>query len=154
MLLFGCEKKDEATDTTDYVKSITFGRFISPGCTGSESCVEIFRIDAQGLTEDVNDNFPDATGFYNGNFATHLDQSDYTQNELLFRNGVPPELIERSSGNVGLFPTWNTNYYYFEYRSNNINKFWIIDGSFDGSLGTVLQSFITKIQEAVTIASF
>ncbi len=152
-VLAGCMPKDEKIDESSFAQSMTFGRFITPGCFDSELCVEIFNINTEGLREDINDNFPETSGFYNGNFATPLSQSDYTQVELIFRNNIPEELLQRNSGNVGAFPTWNANYYYFEYKSAGIHKFWIIDGSFDGNLGIVLQNFIQKIQDAVVIAS-
>ena len=58
-----------------------------------------------------------------------------------------------NSGNVGTSPNWNTNFYYFEYKAVTIHKYWIIDGSFDGNLGMILQTFIQKIQDAVNIAT-
>lgn len=149
----GCTKTNEEKDDKDYAEAIVFGRFISPGCFDSEFCVEIFKMDKNGLKEDTNDNFPDNSGYYNGNFAIALSQSDYSSIESLLRSNIPDELLQLNSGYVGSFPSWNTNNYYFEYKSSSIHKYWIIDGSFDGSLGSTLQNFIQQIQESVNIAS-
>lgn len=149
----GCNKKNEVEDTNDYPQSIMFGRFFSPGCFDNESCVEIFRIDSNGLKEDVNDNFPNASEFYTGNFSVSLSQADFNQIELIFRNNIPKELLAMNSGNLGNSPSWNTSFYYFEYKSAKIHKHWIIDGSFDGNLGMILQNFTLKVQDAINIAT-
>jgi len=150
----GCAKKEDSQDINDYAETIIFGRFIlSSGCFESESCVEIFKISSKGLAEDINDNVPNNDGFYDGNFSTILTNSDYRQVETLFRTSIPKELLEMDSGSLGTFPSWNTNNYYFEYKSSKIHKHWIIDGSFDGSLGITLQNFIQKIQDAVNIST-
>lgn len=153
LLSLGCNKKDDDGDNIDYPQSIMFGRFFTPGCFDNEACVEIFRIDSNGLKEDVNDNFPNSSELYNGNFSVSLNQADFNQIELIFRNNIPKELLDSNSGNVGNSPSWNTNFYYFEYKSATIHKHWIIDGSFDGNLGMILQTFAQKIQDAVNIAT-
>ena len=153
LLSLGCNKKENDGDQIDYPQSIIFGRYFSPGCFENEVCVEIFNLSASGLYEDTNDNFPNPTEFYNGNYATTLTQTDFNQIELIFRNNIPKELLAMNSGNVGNSPSWNTTFYYFEYKSATIHKHWIMDGSLDGNLGIALQNFVLKMQDAVNIAS-
>lgn len=152
-LSLGCKKKNDEPDLNIYPEFIVFGHFITPNCFGNDVCVEIFKLESGSLLEDSNDNVPDGSVAYTGNYNQKLSQSDYDQIETIFRNNLPDELLTQNSGGIGGFQEWNTNYFYFEYKTATEYKYWILDGSFDGSLGTTLQAFITQLNLAVSIAS-
>ncbi len=150
-----CKEKEEikSTDTEVFPEFIAFGRFQSSGCGSSEQCVELFKMESGSLKEDSNENIPQITGPYVGNYSQELSQSDYEQIEAIFKNNIPDELLQHPSGLVGTPQEWYVNFFYFEYKTATRHDYWVIDGSFDGNLGAVLQTFITDLQNAQIIAS-
>lgn len=147
-------KKDEPNEQSEFPEYIVFGRFITPGCFGNETCVEIFRLDASSLREDINDQIPSQDETYMGDYATYLSNEDKSTIEQSLRTEIPQTLLNRNSGFVGTSPTWNTTYYYFEYKTASKHSHWVIDGSFDGNLGQELTNFINLLNSAVNTASF
>lgn len=152
--LSGCEPKEEdMTSTEVFPEYIVFGRFQSAGCGDFESCVELFKMETGSLREDTMDDIPQAAVSYAGNYSLELSASDYSQVQQVFKENIPNELLSRPNGLVGSPQAWNTSFYYFEYKTPTQHGYWVIDGSFDGNLGAVLQTFITDIQNAVNIAT-
>ena len=147
-------KKDEPNEQNEFPEFIVFGRFVTPGCFGNETCVEIFRLDASSLREDVNDQIPNQDEIYTGDYATYLSNEDKSTIEQLLRTDIPQTLLNRNSGFVGTSPSWNTTYYYFEYRTASKHGHWVIDGSFDGNLGQELTNIINLLNTAINTASF
>lgn len=149
-----CKKDEDTSQEQEFPQYIVFGRFITPGCFGNETCVEIFRLDASTLREDVNDQTPAQSDVYDGNYATQLSKEDQTSIEQMLRSDIPATLLSKPNGFVGTSPSWNTTYYYFEYRTESKHGHWVIDGSFDGNLGQELTTFINLLNSAVNTASF
>ncbi len=151
--LLSCKEKEEIKSTEVFPEYIVFGRFQSSGCGDSDQCVEIFKMESGSLKEDLKDDIPQTVGPYDGDYSLDLTQSDYDQIGAIFKNKIPDELLQHPSGLVGNPQEWYVNFYYFEYKSATSHGYWVIDGSFDGNLGAVLQLFISDIQNAVNIAS-
>lgn len=152
--LAGCEpEEEEKTSTEVFPEFIVFGRFQSTGCGNFDSCVELFRMETGSLREDTVDNIPQAGVPYMGNYSLELSASDYNLVQELFKEKIPSELLALPNGLVGTAQPWTTNFYYFEYKTATQHGYWVIDGSFDGNLGAVIQTFISDIQNAVNIAS-
>lgn len=154
IIAWSCEKEKVPVDSTEFPEVIAFGRFVTPGCFGNEACVELFRMDASSLREDVNDVSPVAGEWYNGNYATTLSKEDHVSIEQMLRNNIPQGLLQKENGFVGTSPSWNTQYFYFEYKTASRHSYWVIDGSFDGNLGQELTTFINTLSVAVNTASF
>lgn len=147
-------KKDEPKEQSEFPEYVVFGIFfITSGCFDNEACVEIFRLDASSLREDINDQIPTQDEVYMGNYATLLSNEDKTTIEQLFRTEIPQTLLNRSNGLVGA-SNGSSFFYYFEYKTPSKNSYWVIDGSSGPSLGQDMANFINVLNTAINTASF
>jgi hypothetical protein len=129
MQVTSCKIKETEEDTTDHPEYLLFGLYQSPSnCFSGEACIEIYKIEPLGLFEDSNDDTPDSSFFYIGNFQRQLTNLRYEAIHDIFKDNIPQALLDRPSGSIGNPPTWTTNFY-FEYKSEKIHKHWILDGS-------------------------
>ncbi len=152
LLIASCNK-DHSTSSSesDYLifgesDYLIFGHFYGL-CTGEE-CVEIFKLESNKLLEDINDNYPGRTDFYNGDYIAlgHTkfdlvnDLTDYFPNNLINENDTVfgcPDCVDQG----GL---------YIEYNFNGIRKFWVIDQS-KGSVPNYLHDFMDKVNEKIAL---
>lgn len=151
MGLSSCKK--ETTAEWTFPEYVAFGRFTT-GCTWGETCVEIFKLDQSLLVEDINDQVPQPGVLYQGNYSASVPQNDRAQIELLIREALPESLLKKPNGAIGTNPVWNQNYFYFEYAAQGRHGYWIIDGSFDGTMSAEMNNFINILNQAVSMASF
>jgi hypothetical protein len=155
LLQTSCVKEDEITDDKEYPEFIVFGTFLTEGsCGTSEACIEIYKADATGLAEDVMDEEPTATEAYPGSYTHNLTPASYqTVMDLFELNPLPEELLALPNGNVGNFNQFGTNFY-IEYKTKSGGyQYWILGGSFDGSLSQTIQNYLNVISNAAFFAS-
>ncbi len=150
-----CLKVEPPPATGNEPEFIVFGSYTDPGnCFGAvDQCVNIYKMDATGLFEDTDSNTPSGMQPLSGNFTEDRAINDYTNVTELFKNNpLPAELLNSPSGKLGTAPNWANNFY-VEYKTATSYKYWIIDGSFDGSLNPAIQSYVNIISQAVGIAA-
>jgi hypothetical protein len=154
MILLSCNKDSEVVDDKSYPEYIVFGQFFTPtSCFSSESCVEIYKLESGNVWEDVNDFIPEAGTPANCNFSSQLGQDNYVSIEGLFRNGIPKSLTEMESGLIGNPQSGSSQKFYFEYKSKDVYKFWILDPFNSTNVPNEVVDFISKIQQAVFFAN-
>ncbi|MFN0032766.1 MAG: hypothetical protein ACKVOR_11455 [Flavobacteriales bacterium] len=154
LVLVACIKEEPMVLDKEYPEFIVFGQYANPdNCFGNaDNCVNIFRIDPMGLNEDADSNFPESGIPLAANFSENRSSSAYENVQQLFLDNPPPQaLLDMASGTVGTAPEWATNFY-FEYKTPSGYKYWIIDGSFDGSLPGEIQSYVNTIQQAINLS--
>jgi hypothetical protein len=150
-----CLKVEAPPATGNEPEFIVFGTYTDPGnCFGSiDQCVNIYKMDASGLFEDADSNTPNGLQPMNGNYSETRTVNAYQNVSQLFKNNpLPSELLNAPSGKVGTAPTWANNFY-VEYKTSTTYKYWILDGSFDGSLPSAIQNYLSTIQQAVNLAA-
>lgn len=157
LLVFGssCVKEDEITDTTDYPEFIVFGTFfMENSCGGAETCIEIYKADAAGLSEDVLDNEPNGDSAYPGDYSDQLSSTAYENVMDMFKNNpIPQDLLDSPNGQLGNLNQFGQNFYLeFKTKSGGY-QYWILGGAFDGSLQTSIQNYINVISSASFFAS-
>lgn len=156
-MVFGtsCVKEDEITNNNEYPEFIVFGTFFAESsCGGSETCIEIYKADASGLSEDVNDNEPSGSGAYSGLYSNGLSITAYENVMDQFRNTpMPEELLISPNGLLGNFNSFGQNFYLELKTKSGGYQYWILGGSFDGSLPTSIQNYINVIANASFFAS-
>jgi len=151
IFVYGCNKEETPTDEKIYPEYIVFGKFFS-GCATPE-CNSIFKMDSQSCMKDVSAGQPSTSTAYEGNYSKLVRTEAYVELETIFENKLPKEIFGYPNGQIGTSPSWNSTFYYFEYKTKTETRFWILDGSFDGNLGTTLTTFINDMQNAINIAS-
>ena len=157
LLLFSssCVKEDEITVDKDYPEFIVFGTFFTTNsCSGSETCVELYKADATGLSEDVNDNEPDGNSSYSGVYSHQLSISSYqTVMDLFEANPIPEDLLAMPNGEVGNQNQFGQNFY-LEYKTESGGyQYWVLGGAFDGSLPQSIQNYLNVLSNASFFAS-
>ncbi len=152
---FSCVKEDENTDDTEYPEFIVFGTFFSvTACSGNETCIELYKADATGLKEDEIDEAPDGMAAYPGFYSRDLTISSYQNVMDLFEaNPIPSELLELPNGSVGNLNQFGQNFY-LEYKTKSGGyQYWVLGGSFDGSMPQVIQNYLNVLSSATFFAS-
>ncbi|MFM9984231.1 MAG: hypothetical protein ACKVOK_03315 [Flavobacteriales bacterium] len=157
LLLFStsCVKEDDITTSKDYPEFIVFGTFFSPNaCSGNETCIELYKADAMGLKEDVNDTEPDGISSYSGTYSNQLSVNSYqTVMDLFEANPIPEELLEMPNGEVGNQNQFGQNFY-LEYKTEAGGyQYWVLGGAFDGSMPQAIQNYLNVISNATFFAS-
>ncbi len=154
-LFSGCIKEETPIDNKVYPEYIVFGQYIDmSNCFGSQSqCVNIFKIDATGVYDDVNSVYPINTQPINGAFSLKKSSNAAINIETLFKdNPIPSELLDHDSGTIGEAPVWANNFY-LEVKTSKGYQHWILDGQFNGSLPGSIQNYLNIISLAVNIAT-
>lgn len=148
-----CTKNEDPEVVVDYPDYIIFGRYNEmSGCT-NESCVELFKLDTKGAYEDVLDNLPGDEGFVLGDFNLELTVADYNQLIVILERGNYEKLFDVMSSSVGSMQV-GMDHYYFEYKSKERHQSWRIDGSFNGSIPPVVQTFLLDLTQMIQVAQF
>ncbi|QSE97046.1 hypothetical protein [Fulvivirga lutea] len=125
--LFSCNKDEEpllsGEKTLQSADYLIFGRYAG-FCVGEE-CVEIFKLEDNVLSEDINDNYPDYKMPYNGNFQplTSLKMLD-TENIL---TQTPASIFAIQDTILGCPDCADGGGVYFEYKQGDVRRYWLID---------------------------
>lgn len=144
--------KSRIEEDTDHIEKIAFGQFSTTNCFG-ENCIEIFKLDGTGLHEDLLDQLPQIGVSYAGQYDRKVNAGAQIQVTNFFETTtIPQELLDLPSGQVGSAPSWATNVY-FEYKKGSYHRYWILDGSFDGSLPVSIQNFVSQVFNITFAAS-
>ncbi|WP_230678996.1 hypothetical protein, partial [Streptococcus pneumoniae] len=78
---------------------------------------------------------------------------DYDQIIALLEKNNYKTLLDQQQSSLGTL--WTDNFhFYFEYKSGDEHRSWIIDGSFDGSVPQILQPFLFDLNQMIQIAQF
>lgn len=138
---------DDATANAE-IDYLIFGHFYGE-CSG-EVCIEIFRIDAKQISEDINDTYPNSNDFYNGQFVP-LDQEVFLQVNNL-REEFERKLLNEDEVVIGQPDAGDWGGIYLEYKSGSTRRFWLIDQKKD-NLPTYLYNFHDAINARLNILS-
>lgn len=140
----GDEGREDPQPTLDF-EYLVFGHFYGE-CVG-ESCVEIFLLNSDELTEDINDQYPDANSRYNGDFAiSHADKFSLVKDLPDF---IPSRLLEEIQNRIGQPDAGDWGGLYIEYRKDGITKYWLID-QMKSNVPDYLHEFIDKVNEKIS----
>ena len=122
---------------------LVFGHFYGE-CLG-EHCIDIFRLEENGLMEDTADNYPTANDFYRGNYVSLSQQQfDSTKDLITY---FPAGLLQENTV-IGQ-PDWaDGGGLYIEYNFGGIRKFWLIDQIQD-NVPDDYHSFMDKVNEKI-----
>ncbi len=121
LILLSCSSDDEIKLAND--DYLVFGHFYGE-CLG-EQCIEIYRLEQTRLLEDLNDNYPNGTDFYQGQFIPLEDELFREANTLL--EYFPTELLNESSHVIGQPDAGDWGGLYIEYKSGVNHDFWLLD---------------------------
>jgi len=142
-LFVSCEKDNSSVSQPAY---LVFGHYYGE-CIG-EQCIEIFRLDQGRLFEDVKDQYPSRTQFYEGSFLL-LDQYKYIlTNDLM--NYFPADLLNETNTVIGSPDAADGGGLYVECYLNGVRKFWLIDKSLR-NVPTKYHAFIEKLNEKISL---
>lgn len=148
-----CSKNEDVEIEVDYPDYIIFGRFVQADWCSGETCVELYKVQTDGLFEDRLDVMPNGNSLGNTDFSAPLPTSDFSQIMTLLQKRSYEDLFEFSDPTIGNLVNGNFHYY-FEFKSKKKHQSWVIDGSFDGSVPGVLQPFLLDLNQIVQIAQF
>ena len=145
VLFLSCEEKDCCfAPPAEY---IVFGHFYGY-CVG-EGCIEIYRIDDQGLLEDTLDLYPGSTGFYSGDFNVQLPGEKFNLvNDL--ESHIPAELWNETSVVLGQPDAGDWGGIYFEIKKGSTHQFWLLD-QMDSNMPAAYNEFVDKINEKIAL---
>lgn len=145
MLLFSCKKEVKNPQTeVDY---LVFGHFYG-FCIGSETCIEIFKLNDEQLFEDSKDQLPDRTNFYDGNYLA-LDQSKFEQVKDLM-GYFPENLLNETDTVFGCPDCADQGGFYIEYKSDSTHKFWIFDKAIESN-PAFTHDFLNKVNDKIQL---
>jgi hypothetical protein len=138
-----CKKKCIPIPNAPVNNYISFGHFFGL-CVG-EGCIENFKIDDNGLWEDVLDKYPNGGSFYVGNYVSKPSNQLAAINALV--NNIPAALLADSNVVIGKPDAGDWGGVYFEINKNGVHKFWLLD-----NMPIVYDSFRNNIKEAIKLA--
>lgn len=138
----------EETDSLEKKESgyIIFGHFYGE-CLG-ESCVEIFKLEANRLLEDTKDGYPLSSTFYEGEYRI-LSNNKFDSVRDLF-TFFPDELFDYPQVIIGTPDAGDWGGLYIEYSFEGIRKHWLLDQKKD-NVPMGLHSFIDKVNESIAL---
>lgn len=140
-LLVACDQTNEFN-----YEYVTFGHF--HGFCAGESCIEMYRLTNESVSEDTNDTYPRSDAPYEGNFQK-LDDSlfDAAQENLV---EIPSELLSTPSGVIGMPDAADGGGIYFEVIVKGERKFWLIDKNRQ-YLPEYLHAFVDRVEAAIDV---
>jgi hypothetical protein len=137
-----CSKEDSSSDS-DY---LIFGHFY--GECGGESCIEIYKIDENGLYEDQNDIYPINLNFYDGDFIK-LPHHKYEEVKDLI-SYFPNGLFNESEIVIGSPDAGDWGGLYVEYNFDGKREFWLLD-QLHQNVPHYLHAFIDEINYKISL---
>ncbi len=136
-------KHVEAPADSNY---LIFGHFY--GFCAGEACVEIFRLDDNTLSEDVNDTYPGRTNFYTGNYVALSRQKFNDVNGIM--NSFPNGLLSETNIVIGKPDEADGGGLYIEYNFNGLRKFWFLDNNRD-NVPVAYHAFMDTVVQKITL---
>ncbi|UZR99764.1 hypothetical protein [Chondrinema litorale] len=142
----GCQ--DEETESIEKGESgyIIFGHFYGE-CMG-ESCVEIFKLEADRLLEDTKDKYPLQSSYYEGEYRTLSNAKFDKVRDMFF--SFPDELFDYPQTIIGEPDAGDWGGLYIEYNFEGIRKYWLLDQMKD-NVPTELHAFIDKVNLSIDL---
>lgn len=119
---------------------IIFGHFYGE-CAG-EQCVEIYKLTANSLYEDIKDEYPSFHKAYDGSFLL-LDDSLFEKVNGL-RNEIPIGLLKVNPTVIGQPDAGDWGGIYFEIINDGERKYWLIDRK-EANIPEGLRAFVGTI---------
>jgi len=144
VLIASCNKETSTEPSeSDY---LIFGHFY--GFCQGEACIEIFKQKSNMLLEDINDNYPGGTDFYEGNYiALGNTKFDLVKNLMDY---FPYNLLIENEARIGCPDCVDQGGLYIEYNFNGIRKCWRIDQA-KHSVPNYLHDFMDKVNEKIDL---
>jgi hypothetical protein len=142
LLLIGCKREDIKPSSKDY---LIFGLYISE-CSGGGGCIDIFKLERDQLLEDTNNNYPNSSSFYEGNYIISSQQKFIEAKDLL--NNFPRELWKDSNQIIGQPDFKDQGGLYIEFKHNRKRRFWLIDTD-KRSIPPNYHEFIDKVKATI-----
>ena len=118
-LFFSCSD-EEIADPAEY---LIFGHFYG-FCIGDQ-CIQIYKLEDNGLFLDTNKEYPRHNEFYEASFVK-LDNDYYEQVKDL-RDYFPTRILSEPDTVFGCPDCADGGGLYIEYKTKEIRKYWIID---------------------------
>jgi hypothetical protein len=144
--LISCDKNEKGcSDVSDEL--VIFGHFYGK-CVG-EGCVEIFKLEEDGLYEDKNDIYPNGQTAYEGSYI----QLSKEKFELVKDLGsfFPDQLFDEAETVIGMpdFGDWGGIYIEID-RPGKGRRFWLLDQS-DNNMPAIYNEFVDVINEKIQL---
>ena len=145
----GCSvAKDEYAGTGEF-EYMVFGHFYGE-CAG-EGCVEIFRLDGEGLYEDSTDVYPNALSPYNGKYYSLPEEKFELVKDLIYE--FPQELYAEPQIIIGVPDggDWGGVYVEMKYKNEpGLTGFWLLDQN-EANMPQVYNEFVDKINDKIVL---
>lgn len=144
LLLTCCKREEIKPSSKDY---LIFGSFISE-CAGARGggCIEIFKLERDQLLKDTNNNYPNSSSFYEGNYIKLSQQKFDDAKDLL--NNFPRELWKEPKRIIGEPDYKDQGGLYIEFKHNRKRKFWLVDTD-KSSVPAKYHEFIDKVRGTI-----
>lgn len=138
-----CVDGEVHTSTLDY---LIFGHFYGE-CMG-DSCVEIFKLEDNRLSEDTKDQYPSSADFYRGTYVPLSDEQYELARDL--NRYFPHQLLEEEGRVIGQPDAGDWGGLYIEYGYQGERQFWLIDQK-KSNLPEYLHVFRDKVNEKIAL---
>jgi len=116
-------KKDNTGSTTADKDYIVFGHFY--GFCHGEQCIEIFKISAGKLYEDILDHYPGTENPYDGSYVLLTDEKYQLVKDMV--NNIPNTLYQVNNHVIGTPDAGDWGGLYLEVTVNGQRRFWLFD---------------------------
>jgi hypothetical protein len=137
---WACEKSQDLPLTDgDY---LIFGHYY--GLCGGEECIETFKLTAEQLFEDTNDNY----GSQNFNFVPLADELFEQVREL--QDDIPAQLLEQADLTFGCPDCADQGGLFIQYVSGEDVQSWHIDQN-QGAVPEYLHDFMDKVNAKIAL---
>lgn len=143
LLLVSCGKDQVVLSNSDY---LIFGHFY--GECGGEWCVEIFKLEKDGLYEDTKDKYPNSREFYEGNYM-QLSQQKFEDTKDLI-NSFPADLLSETNTVIGQPDAGDWGGLYIEYNANGVRRSWLLD-QMKSNVPVQYHDFIDKVNGKIKL---
>ena len=143
-LFSSCQSEEINPSSNDY---IVFGHFYGE-CAGTETCVEIFKLEQNQLLEDTKDNYPSFAKLYDGNYVK-LSSSQFEAAKDLI-NKFPRDLWKESDKVLGNPDDRDQGGLYVEFKHKGKRRFWILDKSKD-QVPAKYHPFMEEVIKTITL---
>ncbi len=118
--VFSSCSEDEIAEPTEY---LIFGHFYG-FCVG-DHCIQIYKLDGEGLYMDQNKTYPRHDEFYDASFVELGNKYYELVNDLEIY--FPSQLLNETDTIIGCPDCADGGGLYIEYKTETIHRFWLID---------------------------
>lgn len=124
---------------------LVFGHFF--GMCEGETCIEIFRLEKSRVLEDIKDQYPSSTKFYNGTYVARSSLDFEKCKDLT--EAFPKELLDDTTV-IGQPDAGDWGGLYLEYAFDGQHKFWLLDLN-KSNVPAKYHAFIDKVVEKIAL---